>query len=318
MVGRERRTQVVQHQLLELESALQPEVRLGEEIGVAIELQRTLVEHAGVEMELGGILVLSRENVANVLGDAVDVRHDQGPRVVRLDVGTGTLSNPYLVHLQGVNRSERILPPTLLDGHAVRVLQFCLTLFEVDARAIDAKIRHQLAEDQVRPLDARRELRDVDDRRVRRRVLNDHQILQIETEADDVEVDAPQARRVALEAAVEPVLHETAQRAIHQDPGRRQQQEDHAGRKDDAPQPPVPGMEPAAARLQPAGPRVPAWFRSPLRDAHFAPSARTHRKSGIAAEKRNGNSCFAAFMTRRTRCALVGEAGALAARRAAE
>jgi hypothetical protein len=101
VVGRERRTQVVQHQLLELESALQPEVRLGEEVCVAIELQRTLVENAGVEMELGGILVLSRQNVANVLGDAVDVRHYQGPRVVRLDVGTGTISNPHLVHLQG-------------------------------------------------------------------------------------------------------------------------------------------------------------------------------------------------------------------------
>ncbi len=62
------RFEVVEGHLVQPERGLHAHMRLGEEIGAAVEPDRAHVEHHGLEEDRRGIDLLLRGNVANVLG----------------------------------------------------------------------------------------------------------------------------------------------------------------------------------------------------------------------------------------------------------
>ncbi len=113
---------------------------------------------------------------------------------------------------------------------------------DVERRAHELEVGDQPAADQRRPLDVRAEPLDLHDGGVGPGVLDEDDVAQIEGEADRVEVEAPDGRRVAVEPLVHLALHLTPQRLVEEEGGDDQEDRDGDG---DAREPSIPARCPA-------------------------------------------------------------------------
>ena len=210
------RLEVVELDVGQLDVSAKRRIRLGQEIGLAIRRHAALVEHEGRESNVGRIGTLARA-VADVGGDQVEIADVQRLEGALIDVRHVALLNLEVVDLQRIDRLERVLPAAFLDGS--RVLDFLprLRQIDVDGRLHELDVGNELAGQERAPVDARAQPLETDDRRLGMLVLRDHDVVEIEREAQRVEVQLPDARGVALERAIHLRLGIAAQRLVDEE-----------------------------------------------------------------------------------------------------
>ena len=131
-----------------------------------------------------------------------DVRDAERLEGARIDVGGLATRDRDLVDLEGIDRLERLLPAML--GERGRIFRLFADVREVDVeeRPIEAKVRDETPVHQRLPFDAGVELRHRQDGRVGMRVLGEGQPVERHAEAERMEVQALDVRRVPLQTLV--------------------------------------------------------------------------------------------------------------------
>ena len=194
-----------------------PGVRLEQEVGLAVDLHPATVEHDGLDAQRRRVLAFRRADVADVVHRRLDLRYAQRPRLRRLDIGRLAVDDPELIDLQRVHRLQRVLPAVLLHRRRISQLGLEVRLVDVDDRLDQPEVGHQRPVDQRAPLHAGGEPLDPHDGRIGIGVLDELNIVEIDGEADRVEVELPDVRRIALHPAVHLALRHAPERLLDEE-----------------------------------------------------------------------------------------------------
>jgi hypothetical protein len=201
-------------------------MRIGEEVGIAVDDELAVVEHDRVDVELGRIGALLGANVPDIVGVDVHGREAQGLERALVDIGHFPIDELELVDLQRVDGLEGLLPPALSDRRLLLGLFAELLEVHVELRVVEAEVGNGLEPDHLSPLGAGGELGDVDHRRIGMRVLGEYDVGQRERGADRMEAQLLDLHGIAVEALVHPTLDKPAHRLVDEE-GRDEREDDH-------------------------------------------------------------------------------------------
>jgi hypothetical protein len=154
-------------------------------------------------MDRGGIDPVAGADVADVRRRGVPPRDVE--RLFRIGVDVDEVAVPHLdlVELERVDRLQGLLPAAVLHLDLVAVLLAELRQVDVDARAVEHRVGHQVTAEDLAPFHAGLQAGDVRHRRIGIGVLPDGQPLQGQRQPERVQVGVPEAHVVAVEPLVD-------------------------------------------------------------------------------------------------------------------
>jgi hypothetical protein len=122
------RTEVVEADIGQLDVALDAEMGLGEEIGVARDGEPAAIEDGRLHPERGRIVAGLGANVADVLRAHLEVAQAQWLGSPRLHVGDVTVLDREIVDLERIGRLQGILPRSVTATSSFRSVSRCSRL----------------------------------------------------------------------------------------------------------------------------------------------------------------------------------------------
>src|SRR5262249_61095537 len=152
--------------------------------------------------DVGGVHALLRLHVADVRGVDVEITQPKWLEGPAVDVGHVRALDAKVIHLERVDRLQRVLPAALLYRRGIGDLGAGLGEVDVKGGTIDEEITDQSTVEERAPVHAGAEQGNARHGRVRVRVLHHDQLGDVEGETDRVEVELADVRGVALEGPI--------------------------------------------------------------------------------------------------------------------
>ena len=138
-------------------------------------------------------------------------------RRVRVDVGGGPVLDAKDVDLERGDFLQRFLPAPFVHGD--RALHLLAQLREVDVESgpFEKDVSDEVPREQRAPVHARRQAVDVEDGRLRVRLLPHDEPVERHRKAEEPEAELRDTDVVAFEPVVHPALDAAAQRLVHEE-----------------------------------------------------------------------------------------------------
>ncbi len=148
----------------------------------------SLSKKGRLDFDRRGVDRFRRENIPDIGGMEKDLAGVKGLVGTLVHIGQRAVTNSENVDLQRVDCLKSVMPPFLLKGgFALRLLPGLLQI-DVQVGPVDQKIPCQPSFDERCPVNACVETLDAGDRRVRNLILDEDEVIQVQGQADRMEI----------------------------------------------------------------------------------------------------------------------------------